>query len=371
MYYNTFQIHNPQKLGKVLIMLQSMKDSSSIMRLLMFGAGVVIIVAGLKAFADVLSPAIMAVFFSLLCVPLYQWLQRKGLGSGLALLVMVLLLLAIFIGLGWLVMSSFTVLLETLPTYTANMQAEVGNIAHSVSGLLDAEQVQRVGNDVVALLSGMARGGLTTAVNLVAVGLVILVLLVFIISESSKYPARLKRGLGEDNELLSNVNDFRDSLIHYFVARIKVNTVTGVGVLIMLLVAGVDAALLWAVLAIFLSFIPYFGLIIAAAPAVILAFAQFGLPMAVAIAVGYLIINQIIEQVVAPKVIADDISLSPAVTFFALFFWGWVFNFLGVMLAAPLTVLVIMILSNYPETRWLAIMATADEGKEKEKEGGD
>jgi AI-2 transport protein TqsA len=279
---------------------------------------------------------------------------------------MILLLLAVFIGLGWLVVSSFSVLLETLPAYTANMQAEVTNIADSVSGVLDAEQVQRVGEEAVSVLSAIAKSSLGTAVNLVAVALIVLVLLIFIIAESSYYPARLQRGLGENNAALSKVTDFRDSLINYFMARIKVNTITGIGVFIMLVVVGVDSALLWAVLAIFLSFIPYFGLIIAAIPAVVLAFAQFGLPMAVAIAVGYLIINQIIEQVVAPKIIADDVSLSPALTFFALFFWGWMFNFLGVMLAAPLTVLIIMILQSYPETRWLAIMAIADEGKDKQ-----
>lgn len=352
-------------------MLQTMKDSSSITRLLLLGTGVVVVVAGLKASATVVSPAIMAIFFSLLCVPLYQWLQRKGLGAGLALLVMIVLLLAVFIGLGWLVVSSFSVLLQTLPEYTANMQAEVTNVADSVSGVLDAEQVQSVGNEAVSVLSAIAKSALGTAVNLVAVALVVLVLLIFIISESSKYPARLQRGLGDNNAWLSKVTDFRDSLINYFVARIKVNTITGIGVFIMLMLAGVDSALLWAVLAIFLSFIPYFGLIIAAIPAVVLAFAQFDLPMAVAVAVGYLVINQIIEQVVAPKIIADDVSLSPALTFFALFFWGWVFNFLGVMLAAPLTVLIIMILQSYPETRWLAFMAIADEGKKKEKEGGD
>ncbi|MBE2220944.1 MAG: AI-2E family transporter [Anaerolineae bacterium] len=345
-----------------------MKNSSSIMRLLMLGAGVVVIIAGLKMFADVVSPAIMAGFLALLCVPLYQWLQRKGLGSGLALLVMILLLLGIFVGLAWLVVSSFSVLLQTLPEYTANMQAEIATIADKVSGVLDAEQVQSVGNGAVSLLADIAKRALGTAVSLVVVALIVIVLLVFIIAESSKYPARLKRGLGETNELLPKVNDFRDSLINYFVARIKVNTITGIGVLIMLSIAGVDYALLWAVLAIFMSFIPYFGLVIAAIPAVVLAFAQFGLPMAVAISLGYLIINQIIEQVVAPKIIADDISLSPALTFFALFFWGWVFSFLGVLLAAPLTVLTVMILQSYPDTRWLAVLVIADDKQEKEKE---
>ena len=290
-------------------------------------------------------------------------------GSGLALLVMIIVLLSVFVGLAWLVVSSFTVLLETLPEYSANMQDEVSNLADTVSGLgLDAAQIESIGDSVISLLSEIAKGALGTAVNLVLVAIVVLVLLIFIIAESSKYPARLKKGLGEENEWVPKVHTFRDSLINYFVARIKVNSITGLGVLIMLLIAGVDFALLWAVLAVFMSFIPYFGLVIAAIPAVVLAFAEGGIGLAVAVAIGYLVINQIIEQVVAPKIIADDISLSPAVTFFALFFWGWTFEFLGVLLAAPLTVLVIMILQSYPDTRWLAVMAIADDEVDKDGE---
>jgi len=350
-------------------MIQKLNDSSSIMRLLIMGTGVVVIVAGLKFFADVLSPAIMAGFLALLCVPLYQWFQRKGMGSGLALFTMIIVLLSVFVGLAWLVISSFSVLVETLPEYAANMQEEISDLADRVSGLgLDAAQIESIGDTAISLLSNIAKSAAGTAVNLVLVAIIVLVLLIFLISESSKYPARLKKGLGENNDWLPKVNDFRDSLINYFVARIKVNSVTGFGVLIMLLIAGVDYALLWAVLAVFLSFIPYFGLIIAMIPAVVLAFAEGGIGLAVAVSIGYLIINQIIEQVVAPKIIADDISLSPALTFFALFFWGWTFEFLGVLLAAPLTVLVIMVLQSYPDTRWLAIMAIADENK---KEDGD
>ena len=343
-------------------MIQKLNDSPSFLRLLLIGTGVVVIVAGLKAFADILSPAIMAGFLALLCVPLYQWLQRKGLRSSYALLLMILILVGVFVALGLLVVSSFRVLLQTLPDYADNIQAQFAGIADTLANLgADGESVIDFGDTAVSLLTNIAANLFSNAIGLVMVGLIILVLLIFIIAESPRYPGRLRRGLGDNNDLAAKISELRVSLINYFVARIKVNTITGVGVFILLLITGVDFALLWAVLAIFLSFIPYFGLVIAAIPAVVLAFAQYGLTMAIIVAVGYLIINQVIEQVIAPKIIADDISLSPALTFFALFFWGWTFDFLGVILAAPLTVLILMILQSYPETEWIAIMAIADD----------
>lgn len=346
-------------------MLQNLNNSASFLRLVLIVAGIVVIIAGLKAFAGIISPAIMAGFFALLCIPLYQWLQQKGLRSGLALLVLILLLLGIALGLGLLIVTSFNVLFETLPEYTANLQTEIASLADTLSQIgADAEGIESTGNTAVSIITSIAGNILGTAVSMLAIGLVVLVLLIFIIAESPHYPARLKRGLGTKNDLMPQIRELRTSLINYFVARIKVNAVTGTAVFIMLFAAGVDFAALWGVLAVFLSFIPYFGLVIAMIPAVILAFAEGGMTLAVVISLGYLIINQVIEQIVAPKVIADDISLSPAVTFFALFFWGWAFGFLGVILAAPLTVLLLMILQSYPDTRWLAIMAIADEGKE-------
>jgi predicted PurR-regulated permease PerM len=85
--------------------------------------------------------------------------------------------------------------------------------------------------------------------------------------------------------------------------------------------------------------------------------------MVVLLTIGYTIINQVAEQILAPKIIGDQISLSPALTFMALFFWGWMFDFMGVLLAAPLTVMIVMLLDHFPETRWLAALAITDKAE--------
>jgi predicted PurR-regulated permease PerM len=343
-------------------MLQNVQESS-ILRLLLIGMAAVVIAAGLRLFALVLGPAIMAVFLALLCVPLYQWLQRKGLGAGAALLLLALLLLVIFIGLGWLVVVSFQVLAQTLPEYTANMQAQVSQISDQLAQLgVSGEGVEAVGNTAVSAIVTLAASVLGTAVALVTNALIILVLLIFLVAESPRYPARLRRGLGPESDMIAKVRAFRGSLVYYFLARIKVNLITSAGILIMLLVAGIDAAPLWAVLAFFLSFVPYFGIVIAMIPALVLGFAQYGLGMLALLTIGYTIINQVAEQILAPKIIASEVSLSPALTFFTLFFWGWLFGFMGVLLVVPLTVLIIMLLAGYPETSWLATLAVAEKG---------
>ncbi len=339
-------------------------QNSSILRLLLILMTFIVIAIGLRTLATVVGPVLVALVLALACAPLYQWLQRKGMKSGLALLTMTVLLLAVFLGLGWLVLSSFQTLAQTLPTYTENMQAQVAELSARLAELgINRESASTVGNTAVSAITTIAAQVLSIGLNMVVTAVIILVLLIFLIAESPAYAARLRRGLGEKNDLVAKVRGFRQSVLFYFVARIKVNLLTSAGILVMLLVTNIDSALLWSVLAFFLSFVPYFGIIIAMIPPLILGFAQYGIEMVVLLTIGYTIINQVAEQILAPKIIGDQISLSPALTFVALFFWGWMFDFMGVLLAAPLTVMMVMLFDHFPETRWLAALAVADKAE--------
>lgn len=339
-------------------------QNSPILRLLLILMTFIVIAIGLRTLAAVVGPVLVALVLALACAPLYQWLQRKGMKSSLALLMMTLLLLTVFLGLGWLVLSSFQTLAQTLPTYTENMQTQVAEISASLAELgVDRESARAVGNTAVSAITTIAAQVLSIGLNMAVTAVIILVLLIFLIAESPAYATRLRRGLGDKNDLVVKVRSFRQSILFYFVARIKVNLLTATGVFIMLWVTDIDSPLLWSVLAFFLSFVPYFGIIIAMIPPLVLGFAQFGIEMVVVLIIGYTIINQVAEQILAPKIIGDQISLSPALTFVALFFWGWMFDFMGVLLAAPLTVMMVMLFDHFPETRWLAALAVADKAE--------
>ena len=69
------------------------------------------------------------------------------------------------------------------------------------------------------------------------------------------------------------------------------------------------------------------------------------------------IINVTAENLVAPKIIGKGLSISPLVVFLSFFFWSWVLGGPGMLLAMPLTVLVIFILQGFEETQWLAAVA--------------
>ena len=110
------------------------------------------------------------------------------------------------------------------------------------------------------------------------------------------------------------------------------------------------------VVAFFTGFIPVVGLVIAIAPPAVLAFLESGWLWAVLVLAGYTIINLAVDNILQPRIMGQDLGLSPVVVFLALFFWSFFFGGIGMLLAMPLTMLTVILFEQYEETRWLGVL---------------
>ena len=135
---------------------------------------------------------------------------------------------------------------------------------------------------------------------------------------------------------------------------------TGVLVSVWLTILNVEFALLWGSIAFFLNFVPIIGSLIAAIPVVVLALLDVGLASASLIAAGYLVINVIVGNLLEPRFMGRGLNLSTLVVFLSLVFWGWVFGPVGMFLSVPLTMLVKIAFEYSPQSRWLAVLLSAD-----------
>jgi predicted PurR-regulated permease PerM len=135
---------------------------------------------------------------------------------------------------------------------------------------------------------------------------------------------RLRASLPEDNPQVARLAVFGQNVVRQFGLRAVINLVTALGVTVLLLVLGVDFPLLWGILTFFLSFVPYIGLVLAVAPAVVLALAEFGLSRAVLVIVGVVVINVLAENVLSPMMMGRGLNLSPTVVFLSFILWAWV-----------------------------------------------
>jgi predicted PurR-regulated permease PerM len=125
---------------------------------------------------------------------------------------------------------------------------------------------------------------------------------------------------------------------------------------ILLLVLGVDFALLWGVFAFLMGFIPNIGIFLAIIPPAMMAYVQFGLVQMIVVIVGFLLINQLINSSIRMRYLRSRLNLSALVIFLSLMLWGWVFGPIGVIVAVPIAFLIQTILASRTETNWIAYL---------------
>jgi AI-2 transport protein TqsA len=182
----------------------------------------------------------------------------------------------------------------------------------------------------------------------------ILMIVLFLLAEGPALMDRLRASTGTDHPQVERLAFVGQGVVRQFGLRAIVNLVTAIGITVLLLVLGVDFALMWGILAFFLSFVPYLGLVLAVAPAVLLALAEFGLGRALLVIAGVTIINILAENVLSPMMMSRGLSISPTVVFLSFIFWAWLLGGPGAFLALPMTLFVAVMLDTFPETRWLA-----------------
>jgi predicted PurR-regulated permease PerM len=199
-------------------------------------------------------------------------------------------------------------------------------------------------------------------VSLLGSALLILVYAIFLLIEASSFPAKLNAAFRPSEPAYQYINTVTTNLRDFLVAQTKVSLVTGASVTVALWLLGVEFALLWGLVAFLMvaflmNFIPYIGSILAAIPAVIVAFIQYGPSTTVLLViVAYLLVNVVVNYTIYPRVMSQGVDLSMFVVLAGMVFWGWVLGPIGLILSVPISAVIKISLESYPASRWLAVM---------------
>jgi predicted PurR-regulated permease PerM len=111
--------------------------------------------------------------------------------------------------------------------------------------------------------------------------------------------------------------------------------VVGVLIFILLLIFNVPYAYLVAVISAVFQLIPYFGAIVAFFPAVTLAFVAHGSGSAIGVAIGVIVVHQLDGNLVAPRIMRDNVGLSPFWVIVSVLAFTELFGFVGTFVAVP------------------------------------
>jgi predicted PurR-regulated permease PerM len=326
-------------------------------RILLSLASFVIIVAGLKAAAAILVPFIVAFVLAIMGGPAVFWLKSKKVSSGSAVVLVVLGMIGVLSVVGYVVGSSVNEFVKVIPSFDARLQ----EILESWVEWLDGKGVNVSGAiafellDPGAAMSLVARllnsvGGLLTNAFL------IILTVIFTLLEASSFPDKVKKAFGSGELTLVQFEEFARKLNRYVALKTVMSLGTGLCVGLWVTVTGIDFAILWALLAFLLNYIPNLGSIFAAVPAILMALIQYGLGHALMVAVGYLVINVVISNFLEPRFMGRGLGLSTLAVFLSLVVWAWIFGPLGMLLAVPLTITLKIAFESGSGTHWIAVL---------------
>ena len=341
-------------------------NSSTPAKVLIYSTAAVLLTLGMEAISSILVPIFFAIFSFLIFSPLVHLLIKKGVSGKISVLLVILFFFIVFAGTAILFVSSLVQLSDQIPDY----ENQFDSTLDSVSAYLPT-----VGVSLESLLRNLATFAFSVSGDIISGALnagstivLIFVTATFLLLDSASAPKKVQKEVEGEPVKLSKFSQLGSSVVNYMVLRTETNLLGGIGTAILLLIGGIDFAILWGLLTFIFGYIPYLGFYLAAVPPMLLALFKYGPVGAVAVIAGISIINMLVENVLFPSLAGKGLKLSPTIVFLSLFYWSFILGAAGALIAVPLTMVVKMILESSDETRVMAKMMESSGDREQDEE---
>ena len=338
--------------------------SKNILYLLLF-CSVVIMGFLMKVTASFMLPVVISVLLSCVFYPIVKRLNEKlkfpwVLGS----IVMVLIVVVIIMVLSTIIGTSLTTFLSQYPKYESKflylykMCADAfefqfyddKSFFENIWGQLKVREfVQKTAisfsGDVLAFTKNVG---------------MILLFIVFLLIEMRYSHEKVDAIFQGKNSrrVMTVTRKIITETVHFLSIKFFISLATGALVFICCLIAGVDFAVLWAFLAFVMNFIPTFGSIFSVLITTLFTLIQF-YPSSLRIIfifVSITAVNMILGNIVEPRIEGKNLGISPFVILVSLTFWGWMWGFIGMIIAVPLMMIVKIICENVSFLHPIAII---------------
>ncbi|MBB3898600.1 AI-2E family transporter [Roseococcus suduntuyensis] len=322
---------------------------------------------------ELLVPLALAVLLSFVLAPIVRALRRIGTPRVLAVLAAVLAAVAVLLMLGLVMARQLAELANDIPFYQFELTRKLSSI--NASGGM----IERVQEMLQGLAAGAERAApepppmpaadqvrpfpvqvhpppprtfevLRTVVEpllypLATFGIVI-VFVIFVLLYREDLRDRLIRLIGAHDlqRTMAAMDDAAYRLSRFFLAQVAMNSIYGMVIALALFFIGVPQPILWGIVAGLMRFVPFVGTIIAVAFPLLLSLAvEPGWTMPVLVLVLFAVGEGAMGQVFEPLIFGRSTGLSPIAVIVAATFWTWLWGPVGLVMAVPLTVCLVVL----------------------------
>jgi predicted PurR-regulated permease PerM len=380
-----------------LIVPQTSEDVASLVGAVALAILAVIIVTALYVGREIFVPVALAILLSFVLASPVTALQRMKVPRAIAVVGVVLFAFAIIFALGSLIATQLNRLAGDLPRYQATIQSKIQSVRGVTGGSSTLERaagmLQDLGKELDKPKTGLPEkpvssslsplgprpvtpvpvevlqpdpGALESLRSLIAPLIsplattgIIVIFVIFILIQREDLRNRLIRLAGSHDlhRTTAALDDAGSRLSRLFLNQLLINTGFGVLIGTGLWLIGIPSAVLWGILATVLRFVPYIGSIIAAAfPLALAAAVDPGWSMLVCTAALFFVVEPAVGQIVEPMIYGRSTGLSPVAVVVSATFWTALWGPIGLVLATPLTVCLVVLGRHVERLAFLDVM---------------
>jgi predicted PurR-regulated permease PerM len=345
-------------------------------------AGMIIaalVVAALYVGRDLFMPLALAGLLGFVLAPLVRRLTNWRLPNGLSVALVIVLLLGSLSAGGMVVGRQLTQLLEDLPTHEANLRDKARFVHFEFGGTgiwqravatvrrieeevrdpqadkpLKIEVAQRADDPLMTIFEYTR----VSAPSLMSAVLVLL-LTIFILLQYRDLRDRMVRlmGTAEMGRSTQALDEASANLGHYLLLQSAVNATFGAFVALSLWAIGIPSPILWGALTAVLRFVPYIGVILAAAfPMALAAMIDPGWWKLAETAAVFIVGDPLLGQFIEPLLFGHQTRLSPLAVLIGISFWSLLWGLVGLVLAVRLTLAIVVMGQHLPRLEFLRIL---------------
>jgi AI-2 transport protein TqsA len=269
-----------------------------------------------------------------------------------------------------IIKSNVETLLETWPSYEARLVAlfqeglafvrTIDFLPKEFAG--GVEQLQQAGINAIRPLLSQAAGSLRSLTSNFVTFITVFLYLVFMLIERGRFFKKINllgANHSERRAINETISDIGVMVRQYITVKTITNLITAIVSYTIMKLIGIQFAGFWALLIFVLNYIPIFGAASAITLPVLLALVQpdgGGVRMALIALISLVGAEQVMSNGIEPRIIGRTLNLSPLVILFSLGLWGSIWGFAGLLLSVPITVSVMIVLSQFHSTRAIAVM---------------
>ena len=339
---------------------------------ILFFIGIIAAVFVLKTLSHILLPVIFAVILGFTFLPVVEKMRNKLHFPWALASILVTLLAVVIIGLLFsLLMTGISSILGNYPKYERKLEI-IFQLFDSIfnfgfdEGKTFFENIwgfQKIRDMVQKFALSLSSGLVNSGKSIMMVFLLMAFFLIEIeLTKKKVVLAFTKKGdqiKGIAKSVIGEVTQFLS--IKFFVSL-----ATGLIVFAGTALVKMDFPVIWGFLAFCMNFIPIFGSIISCLTTILFAMVQFfpnSYWQIIVITILMLSVNMIIGNILEPKIEGEGLGISPFVILISLSLWGYIWGFLGMLLAVPMTVMIKISCENIEYLKPVA--AIIGNGKEK------